>query len=114
MIRAAVPGATRGSPRSARETVDWLTLSLLAMSLLVTATRRSMAYAAAASAAATRTAHERRRHLTRPRAEVYAYGVTARGEVRLQTLKGPTRTAERAQQDDAVAKVVDEIVSAVA
>ena len=32
-----VSGATRGSPRSARDTVDWLILSLRAMSLLVTA-----------------------------------------------------------------------------
>ena len=36
--RAIVAGATRGSPRRARETVDWLIASARAMSLLVTAT----------------------------------------------------------------------------
>jgi histidinol dehydrogenase len=55
------------------------------------------------------------RHLTRPASRVYAFLVTAR-ERDVQKLKTPSRVHTRASDndDDAVAKVVNEIVSAVA
>ena len=94
-------GATRGSPRSARETVDWLILQLAR-------------YVLARHGHAGSIADGTRRDLTRSVPEVYAYVVNPRGRQVVETLKKPSRKQERAENDEAVAAVVDEIVSAVA
>ena len=92
-------GATRGSPRSARETVDWLIFSLRAMSLLVTAMCESIADGCVA--------------VDKRLDAVYAYVVTIRGRG-MQALKTARDTQQRTEEQVAVTRVVDEILSAVA
>ena len=83
-------GATRGSPRSARETVDWLILSLRAMSLLVTATIRSIGRSPPRARAAS--AFDK---ITASRTAIYAYVVTPERDLCRRSRRRRART-ERA------------------
>ena len=108
-----VSGATRGSPRSARDTVDWLILSLRAMSLLVTAIVGAWQTVPTNAPSPRATAGRVNRFDKTTGCGLCIRSHTTK-ESPLQTLKTPMRKHERASDDSAVAKVVDEIISAVA